>query len=676
MKSKYLMMGAAMLAISSAFVSCSKDKDLYDPTTKQNQLIENYNQAFIQTFGEPAANQTWGFGAPATRTTRSRTFNYYEFPGDADASKFLADVPAGVEPLVSGIGKTNHYLDPSYTGDVNIWGIGSEENGWVAEGGILYVKGNCDFSARDFFFAGHSELYLVEGATLTLKDGDKGAGGLQGGCNIYIAQNAKLLCNGELKLNNGMHVFNHGTIEAPTLSVNSDSWLVNGGTVTVVGKISVENGESVMENNGTITAAELNTAGSGKFENNYNVTISGNTVVNSNNNTWVNNGQYHTGYFFYHAASDEVINNCNLTVDEDFNINLGDNPGDGNFKMGAGSGVVTKNFNGGGNFTNAVYNWINYNGGPFYIYMDSNSLFDVTETATMNATKADYGVYGIGDGYAVFQAKNIVAGKAEQGYEVTYGGKIAVVCESHFEQGWSGQYPYIDFKEGANEDCIYTNGSLPTITIPQNGNCNAGFTGRAGEVLPSLHVMAEDLTAAEKTDFDFNDVVIDVFYVDQNTVNITLLAAGGTLPLRIAEKDAWEVHKLFDVDVKCMVNTGTKYHVAHAPYSQTTKPYVYLTLTGKTWSKDQETFEVQVRDQIKLEVQKEDVVDEFGNPIWTELKAEVGHPACKVATPVEITVEGWYPEELRWAWEKQYVGDGFAQWVINPNYIDWYVTKD
>lgn len=670
------MMGAAMLAISSAFVSCSKDKDLYDPTTKQNQLIEDYNQAFIQTFGEPAANQTWGFGAPATRTTRSRTFNYYSFPQDADASKFLADVPQGVAKLTENVARANNYIDETWQGALNIWGGATAEGNWQdRSGGVLYIKGNCDFSDRSFYFDGHSELYLVEGATLTLSAAN--AGNLQTYTNIYIAPNAKIVTPGELKLNNGLHIFNHGTIEAAKLSTNSDSWLVNGGTVTVTGKISVENTESVIENNGTITAADLNTAGSGKFENNGDITISGTTFVNSNNNTWVNNGTYHTGNFIYNAASDEVINNCNLTVDEDFNINLGDNPGDGNFKMGAGSGVVTKNFNGGGNWgKNYSTGWSSFNGGPFYIYMDSNSLFNVTETATMNATKADYGVYGIGEGYAVFQAKNIVAGKANQGYEVTYGGKIAVVCESHFDQGYSGQYPYIDFKEGASEDCIYTNGSLPTITIPQNGNCNAGFTGRAGEVLPSLHVMAEDLTAAEKTDFDFNDVVIDVFYVDQNTVNITLLAAGGTLPLRIAEKDDWEVHKLFDVDVKCMVNTGTKYHVAHAPYSQTTKPYVYLTLTGKTWSKDQETFEVQVRDQIKLEVQKEDVVDEFGNPIWTELKAEVGHPACKVATPVEITVEGWYPEELRWAWEKQYVGDGFAQWVINPNYIDWYVTND
>ena len=48
---KYLMMGAAALAISSAFVSCSKEKDLYDPTTNAEKFLQDYQQAFIRVFG-------------------------------------------------------------------------------------------------------------------------------------------------------------------------------------------------------------------------------------------------------------------------------------------------------------------------------------------------------------------------------------------------------------------------------------------------------------------------------------------------------------------------------------------------------------------------------------------------------------------------------------------------
>ena len=62
-------------------------------------------------------------------------------------------------------------------------------------------------------------------------------------------------------------------------------------------------------------------------------------------------------------------------------------------------------------------------------------------------------------------------------------------------------------------------------------------------------------------DFDFNDVVFDVELVQvqkshqiiDEYANVTLVAAGGTLPLYIAGK---EVHELFGVSVNTMVNTG------------------------------------------------------------------------------------------------------------------------
>ena len=191
--------------------------------------------------------------------------------------------------------------------------------------------------------------------------------------------------------------------------------------------------------------------------------------------------------------------------------------------------------------------------------------------------------------------------------------------------------------------------------------------------LPSLHVMAEDLSATEASDFDFNDIVFDVFYKNSTTVTVKIFAAGGTLPLRLCENDNWEVHKLFGVDEKCMVNTGTKYHTAKAPYSQATKPYVTLTLTDYTWSNDQNTFAAEVNENIKLEVKKDG--------IWHELKAEQGKPACKIATPVNIYMEqaDWYPEGgepngYRWAWEKQNISVLFGEWVKDPN-VKWYNTK-
>lgn len=455
----------------------------------------------------------------------------FEFPGDADASKFLDDVPAGVEKLTQNVGRCNNYIDETWQGELNIWGAATAEGNWQdRSGGTLYIKGNCDFSNRRFYFDGSSELYLLKGATLTLNNND--AGNLQQNTKIYIAEGAKIVTNGELKLNNGLHIYNHGTIEANKLSTNNNSVLVNGGTVTVTNKISVENTLSVIVNNGTITAEDLNTAGSGKFENNNMVTIRSTTFVNSNSNAWVNNGEYHTGNFIYNAASDDVINNCKMIVDEDFNINLGDNPGDGNFKMDAGSSVITKYFNGGGNWSKSYSTgWSSFNGGPFYIYMGAGSLFDVIETATMNATKADYGVYGPSEGaFAVFRAKKIVAGAAGQGYEVTYGGNLYVACNDHFEQGYSGQYPYIDTKGAASQ--VKYDGAKVTFT---GTGCGAAYIGKPDteerpETPMAYRYCFED-NFPEPGDYDFNDVVLTVTpTLDDKTltIKVSLDAVGAT----------------------------------------------------------------------------------------------------------------------------------------------------
>lgn len=71
-------------------------------------------------------------------------------------------------------------------------------------------------------------------------------------------------------------------------------------------------------------------------------------------------------------------------------------------------------------------------------------------------------------------------------------------------------------------------------------------------------VMAEDLGSIG--DFDFNDVVFDAAIVNGDAV-ITLLAAGGTLPLYIGGESAeYEVHNLFGVSTKTMVNTAGGKH--------------------------------------------------------------------------------------------------------------------
>ena len=102
---------------------------------------------------------------------------------------------------------------------------------------------------------------------------------------------------------------------------------------------------------------------------------------------------------------------------------------------------------------------------------------------------------------------------------------------------------------------------------PENIDADGYYNDWIVKITPGLYtpkgqrIMCEDLGTT--ADFDFNDIVIDV-YNDWSgypgnawggATIVTVRAAGGTLPATVAGKD---IHKLFGVDTKDMVNTGIK----------------------------------------------------------------------------------------------------------------------
>jgi hypothetical protein len=149
-----------------------------------------------------------------------------------------------------------------------------------------------------------------------------------------------------------------------------------------------------------------------------------------------------------------------------------------------------------------------------------------------------------------------------------------------------------------------------------------------------LRIIAEDLSANDGTDFDFNDVVLDVNIIG-STAECTLIAAGGTLPLRINGDDALEVHKLFDVATNVMVNTG----------AGATKEPVTFTLNN-----------ISNAANIKLEV--------FKNGEWVEMEAKQGVPAAKIAVNQDFD----YCSEREPITSKY---ENFASWVQDVDYIWW-----
>ena len=534
---KILTFGAALAIVAGTFTITSCYDHHIEQWSNAQFAQAKYEKAFIARFGQPAKDQTWGFGTVATKSfgfsTRAITSSY-TFPSDASSDKFLDDVPEGVEKYVYG--KLFSYIDESFSGQSiqiqNIWVVDHNEPGTV------YIKGNVDLTNGYFYVAANTTIYLVKGATLKLKASD--ATNFQNGCNFYIADGAKIVTDGDINPNS-CNIYNHGTIEAANILPNGNSLIYNRGTIKT-GKVTLNNAETKLVNDGDLSASELYTADSSKFQNNGTATISGKTTVNSNDNIWVNNGKYTTATYTYQAGSSEVVNNCSMTVTGEFYFNLGDNAGQNCFRMDGNASCVVGSFKA---------------EGPFNIYMGANALFKVDGTATLDATKANYGIYGPTSGYAVFQAKDIVKGKENQGYEVTYGNNLYIVAETHFAQGNpGGNNPYIDFKGGCSENNIYTNGKFPSFSI-ESSECNPGFTGETPDPTPqaNVRVIAEDLSVSDNSDFDFNDVVFDVTFDSpaQGKTTITLLAAGGTLPLYVGGQ---EVHEMFGVSTKTMVNTG------------------------------------------------------------------------------------------------------------------------
>lgn len=175
---------------------------------------------------------------------------------------------------------------------------------------------------------------------------------------------------------------------------------------------------------------------------------------------------------------------------------------------------------------------------------------------------------------------------------------------------------------------------------------------------PDLRIIAEDLSAGEDDDdFDFNDVVIDVYYGDAGKAKAKILAAGGTLQLRVDGKEVHDEFSRANNNIDCagkMINTnGTN----SADANVRSKSLDGLTAPEITLSNEVKT-PIQARDNIKIEV--------FKNNQWIELEAVIGKVASKVRVGTDYT----------WKDERQYVGDSFKAFVSgNASYDEWYQNQ-
>lgn len=120
------MTGVAAIALCAAFTSCSKGDELYDQGAidqmDKAKVTQTYNEAFIKVFGQPSANQDWGFGSNAgTRGTGAG--NVYKpdmtnYPNFNDAHVY--DYPAPITPGERAYVENWFHNNTGFTAGLNI----------------------------------------------------------------------------------------------------------------------------------------------------------------------------------------------------------------------------------------------------------------------------------------------------------------------------------------------------------------------------------------------------------------------------------------------------------------------------------------------------------------------------------------------------------------------------
>lgn len=578
---KYLMMGVAAVTLAS----CSHDLDLYDQGAVDNLVVEKYKQAFIKNFGQPAPDQDWGFGSTTRGVTRA-TPTWDGAHSDDWFDKLNFTVPSTATKVTTGgtaLANGTYYITKDFTGTLKL------ADNFV---GNLYVE---------------TEITNYEGNISDL--------------NLYILKDGSWKCDlrtGSTTIYNRGYLYfdNEGLKTASKVPV-----VYNGGTLTLQG--NQYNNPNIADavaiySNGT-GLVEINCTKDGEWD--YvdlkcTLDIHGTLKVNGKLKIQNSKAQYVCGL--------EVTGTLDITQGklESSYIKADNIKWDGaQLWLLAGGHVVT--------------NKITIPNGGCYVYgvEGSNGLIEVGDVVFQNdndfdRTFSDNIFFKVTGTIDCSGATNLPKGDASKkkynnaGQYLTQIGSPAdrlnagnATGAPACGQAWSVGTPDPD----------------PTPTPPTPNDELEGYTFLC-------RVFAEDLSAEEKGDFDFNDVVFDVYTNSSNEAKIVIRAAGGTLPLKV---NGYEVHEACGVSVSTMINTK------NPDYNY--KVVLPGTVSGISSKAD-------VNSNIAVEVDKNG---------WCILEAVTGEPAAKVAVDEKID---WCTErsDLKEKYPK------FVDYVANPSNARWW----
>ena len=587
---KYLMTGVAAVAMCAAFTSCSKTEDLYDPGAVREMEIANvyeqYNQAFIKTFGQVNPNVDWGFGKRAgTRANSGETYpqteayhnmNHNEW-ADPDKTYGGYTVPdplteeqkavvAAYFQTVPNLTYNDPHLRHFFIQQVYKGGktkVNNTTEGITAANGTTYDSGNMNL------------LSVGQG-------------------NIHINDFNAGSCSESNVLDNGQHVGGSSHKDQITLMVNIDDTSCFGYHET--GSSTQHNNKAALVGWQTIhTWAQSNYSG-------YNGCLADN---------------WNRSFVGFDLAIKE-----GAQAQSDVAAKYNDGPESYNYAKVNGEIV---SINGGDN--------IIFNNQNIY-YLDTNTNMYVAadkKTLQDSEIQAEYRVNGDYKGKYI-NVDNLVA--------LLNDGWLPVKDKNFREWVKVGK------SDGYFSDWIVTLTAAERQDPPSTNK---------------VRIMAEDLNAQaqegdiENSDWDFNDVVFDVEFVDPTGATskagtITLICAGGVLPLRVAGR---EVHLEFDSSLK-----------------QDEKGWYPMINTGKGMGIDRQqvSFDIANADPennglaITIEVEK---TLSNGNKVWIPLTAQKGHPCSKFA--VKPTVNPCLERN-----HIDFVSDkAFSRYVANGGELIW-----
>lgn len=259
-----------------------------------------------------------------------------------------------------------------------------------------------------------------------------------------------------------------------------------------------------------------------------------------------------------------------------------------------------------------------------------------------------------------------------------YGAKYHYVSANRNQ--YCGESQTID-PEPSDADALtlLQNGWLPASgsankTWVKVGGCNDGyFSDWIVTFMPAtsgneqsedvVRVIAEDMgdqTTNESSDFDFNDVVFDVEYVSASEAKVTILAAGGTLPLTVGwdgtgDYREHEVHNLLGYSETMIINTNS--NVGNHKDDVKSKT---ITVSG---SFDKDNLAVGAN-KIPVKVRK--------NGVWYDIVAPTGKAAGKLCVGTDYE---WCDErqDIYNKWNDEN-GALFLQYVKDPKILTkyWY----